>query len=187
VLFDLFSLYILYVNRQIDIEIARQTTEHALQRAKKEARERFTLTEPRQYGELLLPKGTRIRRYDPFDKGEEKRMFYLTGLTYAEFPYPIKIANVWASAIDVSTNRLQLTYDQKISGTMCKGNHVARFYAPMIERYDSARLEKEPDGSEAQLKPSQWVFQECTNITAPTIQAPSDWAKLIVRKNSSEK
>ncbi len=69
-------------------------------------------------------------------------MFHLTGLKYAEFPYPIKIANVWASAINVSGNRLQLAYDQKISGIMCKGNHMAKFYAPMIENYDSAELKK---------------------------------------------
>jgi len=68
-------VYVFYTNHQIDVEIARQ-------HKNKKARQSFTLTESQQYGELLLPEGTRIERYDSFDNGEENRAFRLTGLRY---------------------------------------------------------------------------------------------------------
>lgn len=156
VMLDLFSLYLIYDMRISYIE-ALHTVEV------KKSREEFTLVEARQYGDLLLPKGTRIERYDPYDMGEGDREFRLTGLRYAEFPYPVKIASVWVSAIEIR-GLLLLAQDQEISGVACKAGQMAWFHVPRIE-YDIINEfgEENPDGANARLKTSEWTFWHCTD------------------------
>lgn len=151
---DLLFMSMIYSFQKIDAEMG-------VAYDNKSAREKFTLEIDRPYGELVLPKGTYIDRYDPFDRGEEKRDFRLTGLQYAKFPYPIKIAGLWSSSYR-SRGWLQLSKDQVILGEVCEKDRVALFSIPSIE-YDIVKEfgEEEPDGVDARFKPSQWDFVKC--------------------------
>jgi hypothetical protein len=127
----------------------------------KASREKFILKVDRPYGEFTMPKGTYIERYDPFDNGGKYRTFRLTGLRYAKFPNPTKIAGIWASSYS-SIGRLELSKDQLIDGKLCKKNQVALFRVPSIE-YDIVKEfgKERPSGINARFKPSQWTFFEC--------------------------
>ncbi len=153
-LLDSVFIHIAITMNEISDQIEREV-------ANRKARQNFSLKIPRQYGELLLPAGTQIERYDPFDKGEENRAFRLTGLHYAKFPQEIDIAGVWSSAM-YTNGRLILSKDQIISGLECKKDQIALFHIPLI-KYDVAKEfgKEEPDGPNARFKPSQWEFQEC--------------------------
>jgi hypothetical protein len=170
------GLYFIY----IFIEITNDTA-HKI--AVKKTRQRFTLTEPHRYGELELPAGTRIVRYDNFDEGEENRAFRLTGLLRAEFPYPIKIANLSVTMIEPETRpygMLWLSHAQKISGTSCAAGQVAMFNVPLIDYDILAEFGNEPpDGPEARLKPSQWIFVKCVNADTVDLAKPNTelWEK----------
>ena len=168
---DSFTLYMMYGFHNIKVDVTREAEN-------RKARQQFTLTEDRQYGELLLPKGTQIERYDPYDNGEENRAFRLTGLRYAEFPYPVKIANLWATAMEVGViSKLKLARDQEISGIVCKANEIAEFDVPSIY-YDPVKEfnKEEPDGAEARFKPGQWIFLKCSTISresfGPSLKEP---------------
>ncbi len=136
------------------------TKDIRLQAERKKSREQFTLTEAHQYGDLLLPKGTKIYRSDPFDNGEENRAFRLTGLRNAIFPEPLQIASVWASEIDLH-GLLRLSKDQEILGEKFKAMQWIRFRVPHID-YDVLKEfgKEDPDGADARLKTSDWTFRE---------------------------
>ena len=156
VLSDIASLYVFYEMRKIDAEIARE-------QANKKAREDFVLQQDRPYGELILPRGTRIKRYDPFDRGEEQREFRLTGLSRAEFPHPVKIAGVWASAVE-PIGKVILAKDQSIYRYDCKAGQMAFFQVPRMERDPIESFgREEPDGKDADFRPSQWSFFNCSD------------------------
>jgi len=91
--------------------------------------------------------------------------------------------------------QLRLAHDQEISGVVCKANQIAEFHVPTI-KYDTLkeRGKEMPDGPKSRLKPSQWVFAECrdfenpaNNKTSAQIRiSPPVWAKVTIRKNSSQ-
>jgi hypothetical protein len=151
---DLLFLYGVYSFQQA-------SADNEIKRKHKVSREKFTLKIHRQYGEFTMPKGTYIERYDPFDNGDEYRAFRLTGLRYAKFPNPTKIAGLWASSYS-SIGRVQLSKDQLIDGKVCKKDQVVLFKVPSIE-YDIVKEfgKERPIGIDARFKPSQWTFFEC--------------------------
>ncbi|MGG6898050.1 hypothetical protein [Rhizobium sp. BR 315] len=160
---------VIYLNR----EIHQQTLNRA-------ARQDFVLERDFQYGELLIPAGSQIHRYDPFDNGEKDLPLALRGLSAVHFPHPVQLAGVSAIAMEVFPARLELTTDQTIgplftygpNGELvrdnqratiaCKQGQVARFNAPLIPYDVVAEFAKpEPDGPAARFKPSQWQFLGC--------------------------
>lgn len=149
------------------------------------SRQRFVLPQDFLYGEVLMPQGTLINRYDPFDNGERQRPLGLRGLDTARFPHPMQIAGAWVTAIEGHT--LELAHDQRISpvfhfdGTInppygewvidpqrpyleCKQGDWARAHIPLMD-YDiqAEFLIGEPDGAQARYRPSQWGFVECSS------------------------
>ena len=161
--------------------------------ANRAARENFVLDRDFQYGELVIPAGTQINRYDPFDNGEKDMPLALRGLRAVRFPRPVHVAGVNTEAMDVSspTKKLVLSEDQRIgplfayskhgqltrdgqpASVACKRGQIASFNAPSIPYDIVAEFAKpEPDGPEARFKPSQWQFLGCeadTRIDLPPI------------------
>ncbi len=186
VMLDLWSGYVFYQSVRItqDVE-ARQRI--------KATRENFLLDRDFQYGELRLPRGSQIHRYDPFDDGTPDLPLALRGLRAARFPQPIEVARVWGQAMQVTgvVNRVELARDQVIGprfaynkqgvlahddrtdSVACKQGQIARFDVPSIEYDIVAEFGKpEPDGPSARFKPSQWQFLGCDDsgpITLPPL------------------
>ncbi len=130
----------------------------------REALQEFVLKEEYQYGDVLLPEGTKIKRYDPYDStGDKERAFRLTGLDSAEFPFPIKIASVWASAIEVR-GVLRLSRNQKIAGVFCRIHQAVRFHVPSVEYSDTHDPEIKQGEPDVRLQTNQWTFWECEDI-----------------------
>ena len=147
------------------------------------SRERFVLPQDFQYGELVIPAGSLINRNDPFDKGEPGRALALHGLEAVRFAQPVQVANVWASALQVSPLRLELAQDQQVGplyrfdnasqtwvpnkvapALACKKGQLALFQVPHIPYDVQAELGKPaPDGLQARFLPSQWLFRGCEN------------------------
>ncbi|MDO6386999.1 hypothetical protein [Uliginosibacterium sp. 31-12] len=154
-LLDCFYAFVLIDGYRTYIEIKEQ----ALNREK---RAHFTLSQPVQHCELLMPTGTQITRYDAFDNGEPERPQKLTGLISARFPEPVLIGGAWAIALQSVQGELELARDQVIQGQACKTGQIARFDVPLIEYDIVAEFGQEvPDGPLARFKPSQWVFRSC--------------------------
>ena len=153
--------------------------------ANRAARENFVLDRDFQYGELVIPAGTQINRYDPFDNGEKDMPLALRGLRAVRFPHPVRVAGVTADAMDVSGEaKLVLSEDQRIgplfaynkqgklsrdgqpASVACKRGQIARFDVPLIHYDIVAEFAKpEPDGPDARFKPSQWQFLGCEDGT----------------------
>lgn len=154
VIIDLLSLFYAFHVYKTFIEVTSKA------RAK-EALQAFSLKEAYQYGDVLLPEGTKIERYDPYDSdGDVDRAARLTGLILAEFPEPIKIASVWASAIE-TRGLLRLSRNQRISGIFCRTNQMVRFHVPSVE-YNDIHDPEIPEGEpDVRLMTEQWTFWEC--------------------------
>ena len=172
------GLFLLYKTHEFDREFALIT--HYRQ-----SRQQFVLPQDFQYGELLIPKGSLINRYDAFDNGEPQRPLRMNRLDAVRFAHPVQIAGVWAIAMD--GHELELDRDQRISPVFhfdrnvngdygawvldptrpyldCQKGQRARFNVPLIEYDIQAEFGKpEPDGSDARFKPSQWAVVECSN------------------------
>ncbi|WP_311222321.1 MULTISPECIES: hypothetical protein [unclassified Acidovorax] len=145
------------------------------------SRERFTLAQDFQYGELVIPPGSRILRKDPFDQGEPDRPLALHGLEAVRFAQPVQVAGVWASALQTHPLRVELAQDQRIGpihrfdapgqrwvvnrlvpALACKKGQMAVFQVPHIAYDVQAELGKPPpDGPAARFLPSQWLFRQC--------------------------
>ena len=157
--------------------------DYALQSHYRQSRQQFVLPQDFQYGELLIPKGSLINRYDPFDNGEPQRPLRMSRLDAVRFAHPVQVAGVWATAM--SGSLLELDRDQRISPVFhfdrkakegygdwvldpshpyleCKKGQQARFDVPLIKYDIVAEFGKpEPDGPAARFKPSQWAVTEC--------------------------
>jgi hypothetical protein len=147
--------------------------------ANRVARENFILDRDFQYGELAIPAGSQINRYDPFDNGEKDAPLGLRGLRAVRFPHPVRVAGVSTEAMDVSANaKLVLAEDQTIGPLFvtCKRGQVASFDVPSIPYDIVAEFSKPaPDGPDARFKPSQWQFLGCqddASIDLPPVIAP---------------
>ncbi|HED34594.1 MAG TPA: hypothetical protein ENJ08_10330 [Gammaproteobacteria bacterium] len=154
---DLLSLFYAYIIYKIFAETSRNLKN-------KKALEAFVLKEEYQYGDVLLPAGTKITRYDPYDStGDKERASRLTGLISAEFPSPIKVASVWASAIETD-GLLRLSRNQRISGVFCRTNQMVRFHVPSVGYNDTRDPEIKQGEPDVRLMTAQWVFWECEAI-----------------------
>ena len=152
-------------------------------------RSRFILPVNYIFDGFTFPKGTLINTYNAHDAGDHYRYLTLTGLTNARFKKPVKIANVWGTALKVDSSHrflIQLSEDQNIApvyvlgeqGEMkldikhtsitCKKDQIAEFTVPSgyypetdytIE--DWYTLEDE------RFEPKLWLFKGC--FTAPPI------------------
>ncbi len=172
------GLVLLYKSYEFDREFALITYY-------RQSRQQFVLPQDFQYGELLIPKGSLINRYDAFDNGEPQRPLRMNRLDAVRFAHPVQIAGVWAIAMD--GHELELDRDQRISPVFhfdrnvngdygawvldptrpyldCQKGQRARFNVPLIEYDIQAEFGKpEPDGPDARFKPSQWAVVECSN------------------------
>lgn len=161
----------------------------------KESRRHFVLPQDFHYGELLIPKGSLIDRYDPFDNGEPHMPVALRGLQAVRFPHPVQVAGVWATAME--GDRLELAHDQHIGPVVrfdgdaadgygawvldasrptlaCRQGELALFEVPLIDYDIVAEFGKpEPDGPAARFKPSQWRVMECESGRGPIEVAPA--------------
>lgn len=171
---DLWAGYLYYES----VAIARDIE---AKHANKVAREDFILDRDFQYGELVIPAGSQIHRYDPFDNGEKNAPLALRGLRAVRFPHPVRVAGANTEAMDISADaKLVLAEDQAIGplfaysakgklsrdgqsvSVRCKRGQVARFNVPLIPYDIVAEFSKpEPDGPDARFKPSQWQFLGC--------------------------
>lgn len=156
------------------------------------SRERFTLPQDFQYGELVIPAGSRIVRKDPFDQGEPDRPLALHGLEAVRFAQPVQVAGVWASAVQLHPLRVELAQDQRLGpihrfdaandrwvvnrvvpALACKKGQLAIFHVPHIAYDVQAELAKPPpDGPDARFLPSQWLFRQC-EVGAPVALEPA--------------
>lgn len=149
------------------------------------SRRQFVLPQDFQYGELVIPQGSLINRYDAFDNGEPQRPLELRGLQAVRFPHPVQVAGVWATAMEISPTRLELAHDQSIgpvahfdakanrgygawlrdpqrTALACKQGERAWFEVPLIEYDIVAEFgHPEPDGPQARFRPSQWMVTRC--------------------------
>lgn len=91
---DLWAGYLFYMTESVKYEIA-------LKQHYKERRSHFVLSQDAQYGELLIPKGSLISRYDAFDNGEPQVPFSLRGLEAVRFPHPVQVAGMWVTAMEL--------------------------------------------------------------------------------------
>ena len=157
----------------------------ALQTHYRQSRQQFVLPQDFQYGELLIPKGSLINRYDAFDNGEPQRPLRMSRLDAVRFAHPVQVAGTWASAMNGGV--LELVRDQRIGPVFhfddkaqdgyggwvldpsrpyleCKKGQQARFNVPLIDYNIEAEFGKpEPDGTDARFQPSQWAVTECTD------------------------
>lgn len=106
---DLWAGYLFYM-------IASVKYEFALKQHYKESRSHFVLSQDAQYGELLIPKGSLISRYDAFDNGEPQLPLGLRGLQAVRFPHPVQVAGMWVTAMEPP--RMELAWDQHVGPVM---------------------------------------------------------------------
>lgn len=172
------TLFLAYKFWQISVEIEQAAVN-------REARSRFILPVEFRYGEIVVPAGSRIERYDPYDNGEPDRPLGLSGLRTARFPHPIRIAGVEAIALQAFPPVLELASDQAIGplhvhvdeqgwvpspggrAMACRSGMLARFEVPPSPEANFAeRLSQElehglPDGPKADFHPGGWLFTGC--------------------------
>ncbi len=91
---DLWTGILIYDAIGISHEVHQQTLNRA-------ARQDFVLERDFQYGELWIPAGSQIQRYDPFDNGEKDLPLALRGLRAVHFPHPLQVAENASSRITV--------------------------------------------------------------------------------------
>lgn len=150
------------------------------QQANKEKRRDFTLQQDYRYGELIVPKGSLVNRYDPFDNGEDILPVSLRGLRTVRFPHPVSVAGTRARALDAAQGVIELAEDQTLGPVYimdgngdyirdaahiakeCKEGQLASFNVPLIH-YDIRKefAKPSPDGVDARFKPSQWQLIGC--------------------------
>ncbi|WP_370679089.1 hypothetical protein [Comamonas sp. GB3 AK4-5] len=157
----------------------------------RQSRQQFVLPQDFQYGELVIPQGSLVNRYDPFDNGEPQRPLGLRGLRTVRFPHPVQVAGVWATAMETGPTRLELARDQSISPVFhfdskanngygawvkdpkrshlaCKQGEYAWFEVPLIPYDIQEEFGKPgPDGPEARFRPSQWTVTRCESDWGP--------------------
>lgn len=150
-----------------------------------------------QYGELLIPQGSLIDRYDPFDHGEPQRPLSLRGLRAVRFPHPVQVAGTWATAMEINPTRLELAHDQQIRPVAhfdrqagdgygawvsdparpdldCQQSEYAWFHRPLIDYDIEAEFgQPEPDGPAARFRPSQWAVTHCESSWGPIELQPA--------------
>lgn len=161
----------------------------------KESRQSFILAHDSQYGELIIPEGSLVNRNDPFDSGKSDEPFSLRGLKAVRFSHPVKIAGIWATAVDVNQRELELAEDQYIgpigyykldpktqqqtkwfvdkdqAKTFCPQGAIAKMEVPSIA-YDAEKEfgKPEPDGMYARFRPSEWSVKDCIVDTWITVK-----------------
>ncbi len=175
--------------------IASVKYEFALEQHYKESRSHFVLSQDAQYGELLIPKGSLISRYDAFDNGEPQLPLSLRGLQAVRFPHPVQVAGMWVTAMEPP--RMELAWDQHVGPVMrfdpneengygkwvhdtkhptiaCSRGDIVLFEIPSIH-YDIAKEfgKPEPDGANARFRPSEWGVQECEKGQGPIKVSPA--------------
>lgn len=185
---DLWAGYLFYMTASVKYEFA-------LEQHYKESRSHFVLSQDVQYGELLIPKGSLINRYDAFDNGEPQLPLSLRGLQAVRFPHPVKVAGIWVTAMEPP--RMELAWDQQIGPVMrfdpnegngygkwvydtkrptiaCSRGDIVLFEIPSIH-YDIAKEfgKPEPDGANARFRPSEWGVQECGKGQGPIKVSPA--------------
>lgn len=184
---NLWGLYLLHRTQQWEAQ-------HQLRTHYQESRRHFLLPHDFQYGELLIPQGSLIDRYDAFDNGEPQRPLRLGRLDAVRFAHPVQVAGAWATAMDGDT--LELDRDQRIGPVFhfdgqandgygdwvrdpshatiaCRKGQHARFHVPLIDYDIVAEFGKpEPDGPDARFRPSQWGVVECSDRAEPIAVPP---------------
>lgn len=185
VLCDAWFGYMLYLEYQIRSEIEERDYYRSL-------RKNFILTQDFQYGDLVLPAGSLVNRYDPHDTGKPERKLEMRGLNSVRFPQPILVAGVWANALEAFPGRIELAKDQNIgpvfdyvhgkgwikdtivSSVSCTKGQVAVFEVPLIDYDIQAEFVKgKPDGPAARFKPDQWQFLRCENTGPIDVPPPA--------------
>ncbi|GAB2460443.1 hypothetical protein GCM10027082_09040 [Comamonas humi] len=186
---DVWTGYLLHMNAAIEREMA-------LKAHYRESRRHFVLPQDFQYGELRIPKGSLIDRYDPYDNGTPEPLG-LRGLRTVRFPHPVQVAGVWAVAMQAHPGRLELAHDQNIGPVVhhgggrldswvvdtsrptldCRKGEVALFHVPLIDYDIQTEFGKPgPDGPAARFKPSQWRVTGCSQgpiEVAPAYTGPA--------------
>jgi len=185
---DLWAGYLFYMTASVEYEIA-------LKQHYKESRSHFVLSQDAQYGELLIPKGSLISRYDAFDNGEPQVPFSLRGLQAVRFPHPVQVAGMWVTAME--SPRMELAWDQQIGPVMrfdpkeengygkwvydtkrptiaCSRGDIVLLEIPLID-YDIQKEfgKPEPDGPNARFRPSEWGVQQCEKGQGPIKVSPA--------------
>ena len=178
---DLWAGYLFYMTESVKYEIA-------LKQHYKERRSHFVLSQDAQYGELLIPKGSLISRYDAFDNGEPQVPFSLRGLQAVRFPHPVQVAGMWVTAMEPP--RMELAWDQHVGPVMrfdpkeengygkwvydtkrptiaCSRGDIVLLEIPLID-YDIQKEfgKPEPDGANARFRPSEWGFNNAKRSRA---------------------
>lgn len=184
---DLWAGYLFYMTASVKYEFA-------LEQHYKESRSHFVLSQDAQYGELLIPKGSLISRYDAFDNGEPQLPLSLRGLQTVRFPHPVQVAGMWVTAMEPP--RMELAWDQQIGPVMrfdpneengygkwvydtkrpkiaCARGDIVLLEIPLID-YDIQKEfgKPEPDGPNARFRPSEWGVQECEKGQGPIKVSP---------------
>lgn len=185
---DLWAGYLFYMAASVEYEFA-------LKQHYKERRSHFVLSQDAQYGELLIPKGSLISRYDAFDNGEPQVPFSLRGLEAVRFPHPIRVAGMWVTAMEPP--RMELAWDQHVGPVMrfdpkeengygewvydtkrptiaCSRGDIVLLEIPLID-YDIQKEfgKPEPDGANARFRPSEWGVQQCEKGHGPIKVSPA--------------
>ena len=161
------------------------------QQANKEKRRHFVLQQDYQYGELNVPKGSVIDRYDAFDNGEDTLPVSLRGLRTVSFPHPVTVAGAKARALDATSGIVELAEAQTLgplyimdekgdyirdtvhNAKECKEGQLASFNIPLIDYDIRAEFAKpSPDGPDARFRPSQWQLTGCED-GPPIAPAPN--------------
>ncbi|CAI3123233.1 hypothetical protein MWMV18_MWMV18_00442 [Acinetobacter calcoaceticus] len=185
---DLWAGYLFYMTASVKYEIALK--EHY-----KESRSHFVLSQDAQYGELLIPKGSLISRYDAFDNGEPQLPLSLRGLQAVRFPHPVQVAGMWVTAMEPP--RMELAWDQHVGPVMrfdpneengygkwvydtkhptiaCFRGDIVLLEIPLIDHDIAKEFGKpEPDGPNARFRPSEWGVQECEKGHEPIKVSPA--------------
>lgn len=178
-------------------QLARISQRVELKSHYRDSRQRFVLPEDFQYGELVVPQGSLVNKYDAFDNGEPQRPLGLRGLEMVRFAHPVQVAGVWATALDARSGHIEVAREQRIGPVMhfdpqaqdgdgdwvvdpqrpylqCQQGDVAKFEVPLIDYDIQAEFAKpSPDGPDARFRPSQWRVTECTRPTQPMELKPA--------------
>lgn len=177
------------MNKQFDLE-----------REYKDKRSRFILPVDYKFDGFIFPKGTLINTDNVLDNGERHRYLTLTGLEQARFQAPVKIANIWASAIKVDSHfrfLVQLSKDQKISPVYisdgqgdnkidesrssidCKKDQIAEFEV-VKDYYPDKNYSVEGWHllEDEHFKPKLWLFKGCFSAPPIYVERPYPQSKL---------
>lgn len=156
----------------------------------RQSRERFVLSRDFQYGELLVPQGSLINRYG-HDDGEPQAPLGLRGLEAVRFPKAVQVGNVWAAAVQIMPERMELATDQRLGPLYhfdaqanngygdwvpttpttyvdCLRGDIASFHTPEPAFDVQAEITTgPPDGAQARFAPSTWRLTGCASGKAP--------------------